>query len=320
MAKTVFDDTPPLGTIVTADFLNAVNNHRHTGRNIDGDGALDYAAASGSDNDYVLTLSPALDAHIAGMVINFKANHTNSGAASININGLGAVDLKKNGDVDVGAGDITSGIIYQIAYDGTNYQIISSTPSQLYYAAASGSGNAYAAAFSPALTAHVIGLPLVFKANHTNTGASTLAVNALTAVALKRIDGSALLADDIPSGGMMLVAYDGTNYQVLNVANPNGACLLAEDGYQWTGKKLEQWGAYTTPLNSNAEITITFPVEFPNACFHVDVSMINGKDGSLDWTLLVKRNTISATGVTIRVVKNGLNPDIGGFYWRAIGY
>jgi len=143
MAKTIFDDTPPLGTIVTADFLNAVNNHRHTGRNIDGDGALDYAAASGSDNAYVLTLSPALDAHIAGMVINFKANHTNTGAATVNINGLGAVDLKKNGDVDVGAGDITSGIIYQIAYDGTNYQIISSTPSQLYYIASTGSDNAY---------------------------------------------------------------------------------------------------------------------------------------------------------------------------------
>ena len=96
--------------------------------------------------------------------------------------------------------------------------------------------------------------------------------------------------------------------------------LLAENGYQWTGKKLEQWGAYTTTLKSDAEITITFPVEFPNACFHVDVSMINGEAGSLDWTLLVKRETLTKTGVTIRVVKNGANPDIGGFYWRAIGY
>jgi hypothetical protein len=41
MSKTVFSDTPPQGTIVTADFLNAVNTHRHTGEDVDGAGALD---------------------------------------------------------------------------------------------------------------------------------------------------------------------------------------------------------------------------------------------------------------------------------------
>ncbi len=320
MAKTVFDDTPPLGTIVTDDFLNAVNNHRHTGRDVDGEGALDYAAATGSSNAYVLTLSPALDAHIPGMLISFKANHTNTGAATININGLGAVALKKNGSLDVGSGDIQNGTIYQIAYDGTNYQIMSSTPSALLYIVSTGSSNAYVLTLSPALTAHVNGQPIYFKANHANTGAATVAINALDAVAIKRQDGSALVAGDIPEDGMMAIVYDGTNYQLINPANHAGAALLAENGYQWTGKKLEQWGAYTTTLKSNAEITITFPVEFPNACFHVDVSMINGADGNLDWTLLVKRDTVSKTGVTIRVVKNGVNPDIGGFYWRAIGY
>jgi hypothetical protein len=96
MSKTVFSDTPPQGTIVTADFLNAVNTHRHTGEDVDGAGALDYAAAGGSNNAYTLTLSPALAAHIPGMPIRFKANHANTGAATININNLGAVALKRN--------------------------------------------------------------------------------------------------------------------------------------------------------------------------------------------------------------------------------
>ncbi|MRR15383.1 MAG: hypothetical protein EG826_02880 [Deltaproteobacteria bacterium] len=122
MAKTVFDDTPPLGTIVTALLLNALNNHRHTGRDIDGDGAIDYAVATGSDGAYAVTLSPVLDAHIAGMPIRFKANHANTGAATIAINGLEAVAIKKNVNQALAAGDIQNGQIITIYYDGTNYQ------------------------------------------------------------------------------------------------------------------------------------------------------------------------------------------------------
>lgn len=124
MGKTVFSDTPPQGTIVTALFLNAVNNHRHTGRDNDGEGALDYAVATGSNNAYVLSLSPALDAHVAGMPIIWKANHANSGAATLNVNSIGAVSLKKNISEVLEAGDILSDKIYIVLYDGTNLQLL----------------------------------------------------------------------------------------------------------------------------------------------------------------------------------------------------
>lgn len=128
MAKTTFIDGNPslgiLGTQVLAAFLNSLNNHRHTGRDIDGEGALDYAETTGSDNAYMLTLSPALDAYIAGMPIYFKASFTNTGAATININSLGAVALKKHVSDVLEAGDILIGKIYVCVYDGTNLQII----------------------------------------------------------------------------------------------------------------------------------------------------------------------------------------------------
>ena len=127
MSKTVFDDTPPLGTLVTAAFLNALNNHRHTGENIDGAGAIDYAVSSGSGGKYVLTLAPALIDHIPGMPILFKANHANTGAATININSMGAAAIKKNVDSALAAGDIMDGQIVTVAYDGTNYQLLGAT-------------------------------------------------------------------------------------------------------------------------------------------------------------------------------------------------
>ena len=55
----------------------------------------------------------------------------------------------------------------------------------LPYVAAGGSSNAYTADFTPDLTL-AAGLRLAFKANHENTGAATLNVDAAGAVAIKK--------------------------------------------------------------------------------------------------------------------------------------
>jgi hypothetical protein len=131
MGKKVFVDGNPslgvLGTIVDAAFLNAMNNHRHVGLDVDGAGVLDYAVSTGSANAYVLTLSPALGALIVGQPIYFMANHTNTGAATLDCNGLGAKTIKKNFNYDLAADDIKSGQIVVAIYDGTNYQVSIST-------------------------------------------------------------------------------------------------------------------------------------------------------------------------------------------------
>ena len=131
MSKTTFVDGDPvqgiLGTTVTAAFLTSLNNHRHGGTAVDGDGALDYAIATGSANAYAVTLSPALAANIDGLSIKFKANFTNTGAATLNVNGIGAIALKKAVNIALAAGDLQSGQIYTACFDGTNYQVLEVT-------------------------------------------------------------------------------------------------------------------------------------------------------------------------------------------------
>lgn len=128
MAKTVFSDIPPLGTIVTAVFLNALNNHRHTGRDTDGDGASDFAVSAGAANAYTVTLAPALDAYITGMPVIFKANFTNTGAATLAVSGMAAKTLKKNGSSALAANDILIGMIIIAVYDGADFQVINLGP------------------------------------------------------------------------------------------------------------------------------------------------------------------------------------------------
>ena len=128
MSKTTFSDgdssTGVLGTIITAAFLNALNKHRHMGTDIDGDGALDYAVTMGSSNAFLLSFTQALSAYVVGMPFIFKASFTNTGAATMNIDSLGVLALKKNGTENVEAGDIVSGQLYVGMYDGTNIVIL----------------------------------------------------------------------------------------------------------------------------------------------------------------------------------------------------
>lgn len=88
-----------------------------------------YAADAQANDSYAITLSPAPAAYAAGQKFIFKANTANTGAASLNVNGLGAITLKKSHDQDLATGDIEAGSIVEVVYDSTGpvFQVTSVT-------------------------------------------------------------------------------------------------------------------------------------------------------------------------------------------------
>lgn len=84
----------------------------------------DYAADAGANDTYAITVSPAPTAYTTGDVYVFKANTANTGAATLNVNSLGAKTIKKNGTSDLETGDITATQIITVVYDGTNMQVV----------------------------------------------------------------------------------------------------------------------------------------------------------------------------------------------------
>jgi hypothetical protein len=85
---------------------------------------LIYGAASGAANAYEVELIPIPTAYQAGMMLTFKANSPNTGAATLNINGLGAKTIKKLVTTDLAANDIILGQMVIVIYDGTNFQFL----------------------------------------------------------------------------------------------------------------------------------------------------------------------------------------------------
>ena len=92
-------------------------------------GAPIYKADSAANDTYVITLSPIPESYVTGMVFHFKATTANTGAATLNVNSLGAKTIKKRNDVDLETGDIEAGQIVTVVYDGTNFQMQSQVAS-----------------------------------------------------------------------------------------------------------------------------------------------------------------------------------------------
>lgn len=69
------------------------------------------------------------------------------------------------------------------------------------------SANTYIITLSSSITSYVDGLSVVFRASNTNTGASTINVNGLGSIAIKRTDGTALQANDILANQIVGLTY-----------------------------------------------------------------------------------------------------------------
>ncbi|AOT70680.1 Kelch repeat-containing protein [Geosporobacter ferrireducens] len=80
-----------------------------------------YGVTSGSANTYTLTLNPALTAYTAGVCVAVKIHAANTGASTININGVGAKSIRDSKGNVLTSGKLVLNSVYTLRYDGTNF-------------------------------------------------------------------------------------------------------------------------------------------------------------------------------------------------------
>lgn len=83
-----------------------------------------YAADTGSANTYVIAPAPAISAYASGQIFTVKAANSNTGAGTLNINGLGAKNIKMPDGTNPPANAILAGGIHAFIYDGTNMIVL----------------------------------------------------------------------------------------------------------------------------------------------------------------------------------------------------
>ena len=86
-------------------------------------GSFSYLAVTGSDT-IIGNCTPALTTYTTGNAFNFVVATTNTGAVTINVDGLGAKAITKSGSTALVAGDLVAGTMVYIVYDGTRFQLV----------------------------------------------------------------------------------------------------------------------------------------------------------------------------------------------------
>lgn len=92
-----------------------------------------YAASATGNDSYSITVSPVPTSYTSGDSYMFKADVANTDTATLNVNGLGAKTIKKNGTLNLETGDIKAGQICRVTYDGTYFQLTSAITPPNYF-------------------------------------------------------------------------------------------------------------------------------------------------------------------------------------------
>lgn len=223
-------------------------------------GGVEYAADTGAADAYVMAPTPVFTSYTAGMAVSFKATNTNTGASTLNVNGLGVQAIKQPGGGALTAGDILATQIVTVVYDGTNFQMISPQ--------------------GPATAANTA--KTIMKRDASGQVAATtftgaLAGNATTATTATNIAGGA--AGSVPyqtgSGATSLLAA-GTANQVLGFQGSN-----TSPNYRSVKESISKNYIVANP---DAEIDTTGWATYADAAGNVPVDCTGGTATSLTFS------------------------------------
>jgi hypothetical protein len=156
--------------------------------------------------------------------------------------------------------------------------------SWVYAGQDTGAANAYVITFvagQPIPSAYVPGMGIKFKALNACTGASTINVNGLGVVTIKRASGVALAANDIISGQIVELTYDGTVFQMVNylgaAATTNTSTTVNIPYIADSGTQNAIIATYSPAITSGQQVAgLTIEVKLANSITGACTINVNG--------------------------------------------
>src|SRR5271154_3298869 len=158
---------------------------------------------TGTANAYILTFNTTYSSYTNGFTILFVPANTNTGASTINVNGLGPIAIDNTSGSALAAGEIVAGVMTMISYYSGVFQLLSAlSPGQALTAASynvSGS----------ALPANGLGLPSANKIALSTNGVSRMTIDGSGNVLFNPTDTSSTFQVNAGVSGSLEIANNG---------------------------------------------------------------------------------------------------------------
>ena len=121
--QTVPSANLPMGNFRHTGVADATARNQYASFGQVQDGAAVWLTAVAGTNTITATAPLSMAVFVAGQRFRFLSVGANTTAVTINPNGIGAKSITKDGATALAAGDIPSGTIVDITYDGVNFQL-----------------------------------------------------------------------------------------------------------------------------------------------------------------------------------------------------
>lgn len=263
-------------------------------------GSSGYATTSGTGT-YTVAFTNPLPSLSDGARISVEIGSTNTGAATLAVDGLAAVSIvKKDGSTALSAGDLAAGEIADLLYNGTNWVWLNSV------------GDSVALTGTPTA-------PTATQGDDSTQIATTAFVAGQGVLQIDETDGDPSNTTDVTkiysetaSGNLAAIFGNGA---VRTLANDDTTAdnLTASQGSAWVGPLLIQWGLET--LTTTGNNTITFDRAFPNVCANVQVTR-NDTGVSIPYAV----SDVTPPTTTQFVIDPEDTAALTGVYYLAIGW
>ena len=181
--------------------------------------------STGTEPDYAVTSGLSFSSYAAGQLVAFTAHATSTGNVTLNVDGLGAADLLDARGNQLTTGDIQIDSTYLAVRRSSDFQLIGSIAAASAIAlindtfniayATGGSSNAYTVTSGFSLSSVPTNSLWCVVPDRNNTGAATLNIDSIGAVAWEDAESAALVADDIQSGVACVLHYNGTEFRTI---------------------------------------------------------------------------------------------------------
>jgi hypothetical protein len=119
----------PMGGYIHTNVGNALARTSYPAAGQVQDGTLTYLTSISGTDTITASASLSMTSYAAGQAFRFIAAGANTTTSvTLNINGIGAKNITKNGTTALAIGDIPSNSIVNVTYDGTQFQISNVAP------------------------------------------------------------------------------------------------------------------------------------------------------------------------------------------------
>jgi len=244
-------------------------------------GNANYAVDAGTANAYKVTLGSLITGYVDGLEVKFQAGAANTGAATMNVNNLGAVAIKRPDGAPLQANDILAGQMVMLIYSA------SQTVFQLVVTALAAANSAYASATAAAGSASAAS-----SSAGAASGSATAAAGSATAAAGSATSAAASATAAAASAG----GYGSTSTTSLTVAT-GAQSFTTQASKAWTVGQ-------TVSIAYSGSVVMTGTITAYNAstgAMTVNVTATQGTGTYAAWAIGLGTPSIAGVSTTFNV-------------------